>query len=705
MRVKIWRMVIAMILFSAMVQDAHSAWSRDELAGNIKISSPAAGAKVEVVKAVGLEIFGVVVNYGGGPLPAERSMVLELKPPTAQRVFSAYLLPLDPHWTDPHWSDSLLGLKPKTQFALWREPGGKWGSIIALVGGGMVTTLESNGTSLVAVSASRDAKFSPSRVPVLAIGFGDEPYRLVEELYAFGLQLMKSVDPEHVVGNLRKDKSFPEIFRYLGFCSWNTYYQAVDERKILASGRSFKAQGVPVRWVLIDDRWMAVVKTEAVNEKFRTQSLTGFEADPQKFPQGLAHTVKILKQEYGFSQVGVWLTFQGYWNGVALDSELGRDYKTALMPVSDQVGIPDPRSFAGAKFWDGWFKFLSEAGIDLVKVDNQSNLSGYVHGAMPAGWVMANAQKNLTPATDKYFRNNLIDCMEMNVDTIYQWEKTNIGRASTDYHPEKYNDPRIHQVKNVMNALWLSKLVYPDYDMWMTHDNHADYYAVARAISGGPVYITDRPGRTRLEYLRPLVYEDGRIIFADEPGLPAIASILENPYESGKPLVAFARTGDSGVLAGWNVDRKYRKVKSEFSPGEVPGLQGGRFAVYDYFQSTVRSMEREQKFPVEFRPWQVRLFVIAPVRNGFAAIGLAEKYLAPATIRKLVVSEDKALLTLAESGKFAAFVDAKPQSVKADGKEMFPASASYANNLLVVELPPAAKPVELEIVFRKGIEK
>jgi len=693
------------ILLAVSAGKGSAAWSQEELAGRVKVMSPSTGAKVELVKADGRDIFGVVVNYQGRPLPPERSMVLSLEPPSSRRVFSAFILPHDPHWTDPLWTDSLLGLNPKTQFALWQGPDGNWGALVSLVGGGLVTTLESSGLKILAVSETRDAKFAPGKVPVFVIGFGDNPYRLIREVYAFGFQLMKSADPEHVVGNLRKDKPFPEIFRYLGFCSWNTYYQKVDESKILASGKSFKNQGVPVRWILIDDRWMAVVKTVAVNEKSRTRSLTGFDADPLKFPQGLAHTTKILKQEYGFSQVGVWLTFQGYWNGVALNSELGRDYKDSLMPITDLVGIPDPRSSAGAKFWDGWFKFLSEAGMDFVKVDNQSDLAGYVHGAMPSAWAMAQAQKNLQPATEKYFRNNLIDCMEMNVDTIYQWEKTNLGRASTDFHPEKYRDPRRHQVKSVMNALWLSNILYPDYDMWMTHDNHADYHAVARAISRGPVYITDKPGRTEMKYLRPLVYEDGEIIFADEPGLPAVESILENPYESGKPLTAFARSGDGGILAGWNVDKKYRPVKTAFWPGEVEGLRGERFAVYDYFQGTVKAMDREQKFPVQFHPWEVRLFIIAPIKNGFAPIGLSEKFVAPATIRKLKVGEDKALLTLAESGKFAAFIDARPQSVKADGKEMFPASASYANGLLQVDLPRSSKPVELEIVFQKRYEK
>ena len=68
---------------------------------------------------------------------------------------------------------------------------------------------------------------------------------------------------------------------------------------------------MPVSWVLIDDGW-----SQTHNNK-----LTGFGADPTRFPQGLAHTIDVLKQDYGVRYVGVWQAFQGYWGGADPDSD------------------------------------------------------------------------------------------------------------------------------------------------------------------------------------------------------------------------------------------------------------------------------------------------------------------------------------------------------------------------------------------------
>ena len=696
---KLWLILWAVVGMGLVSARAQAALNSQALAEKIKLRSPASGANTEIVKAEAAEIFAVVARYQGPALPGDRSIVIELSPPDTGKVFTAFVLPQDFHWTDPLWVDSFMKINPQTQFAVWREKSGVWGTLVALSGSGMNTFFETDGTRLFAVARSRDDKFAPTRVPMFVIGFSDNPYQLIKDCYAFGLKVMKAADPEHVIGNLRVDKKFPPIFKYLGWCSWNTYYQNVTEKKLVASARSFKKAGVPIHYMIIDDGWMQTAQRPPVHDSWRKGSLISFEADPKKFPQGLAHAAQTLKNDYGVKHVGVWLTFQGYWNGVALDSEIGREYKDSLWAVSDQVGIPDPRSDAGEKFWEGWFGFLSGAGFDLVKVDNQSDLAGYVHGMMPSAYAMAFAQKNITGPTRKYFDNNFIDCMEMNVDTIYQWTYTNSGRASRDFSPPDYANPRIHQVQSVMNALWLSNLLYPDYDMYMTHDRHADYHSVARAISGGAIYLTDRPGRTHPQYYQPLVYSDGEIILVDEPGLPARESILEDPYLSGKPLVAFAKSNGAGMLAAWNVSKKYKPVQTELSPQDVDGLKGDKFALYDHFEGTVRVLNREQKFPVKMPPWKVKLFVLAPIANGFAPIGLANKYISPATIKESLIDEQHAVLKLAESGPFAAYCQAKPKVVKVNGKEIAGSAIYYSDNLLKVDLPKEAGPVELEIIF------
>ena len=75
----------------------------------------------------------------------------------------------------------------------------------------------------------------------------------------------------------------------------------------------FRRKNIPVSWVLLDDGWSDVDR--------KNGTLRSFGADPSRFPKGLSHTVRLLKDEFGVKYVGVWQAFQGYWNGVDPNGE------------------------------------------------------------------------------------------------------------------------------------------------------------------------------------------------------------------------------------------------------------------------------------------------------------------------------------------------------------------------------------------------
>jgi hypothetical protein len=54
----------------------------------------------------------------------------------------------------------------------------------------------------------------------------------------------------------------------------------------------------------------------------------------------------------------------------------------------------------------------------------------------------------------------------------------------------------------------------PDWDMFHSVHPAAEYHASARAISGGPLYVSDSPGKHNFELLRKLVLPDGSILRA-----------------------------------------------------------------------------------------------------------------------------------------------------------------------------------------------
>jgi raffinose synthase len=60
---------------------------------------------------------------------------------------------------------------------------------------------------------------------------------------------------------------------------------------------------------------------------------------------------------------------------------------------------------------------------------------------------------------------------------------------------------------------------------------------MARAVSGGAVYVSDRPGQHDFELLRRLVLPDGSTLRAALPGRPTIDTLFCDPLRDGESLL------------------------------------------------------------------------------------------------------------------------------------------------------------------------
>ena len=55
---------------------------------------------------------------------------------------------------------------------------------------------------------------------------------------------------------IREERRIPEMFRYLGWCSWDAFYKEVSEKGIRQKADEIAEKKIPFRWMLIDDGWM-----------------------------------------------------------------------------------------------------------------------------------------------------------------------------------------------------------------------------------------------------------------------------------------------------------------------------------------------------------------------------------------------------------------------------------------------------------------
>ncbi|HEY9232224.1 MAG TPA: Sip1-related alpha-galactosidase, partial [Blastocatellia bacterium] len=598
------------------------------------------------------------------------------------------------YWTAPVFTSDYRLLPASNQLLLWKQrQSDAYHLMVPLAGDGMigevgVEEVEFRYEFRVSLS-SHDPNYSPQHVPLFAYAAGGDPYQLSRA--AYGAAFVAS----DAYGRLRWEKSFPEVFRSLGWCSWNTYYHAVSQEKILNSVRSLRDRHIAVGFVLVDDGWLTI----------KENKLAGFDADPDKFPQGIGGLARALREQFNIPHVGIWHTFQGYWDGVDRSSEIGRAHR--LFSGTDGKALPDPRAGAGESFYADWYRHLKQSGIDFVKIDNQASNGKFTDGVLPLFASGGGSQRNLQEAARRYFSDggerdsqtsaglNIINCMAMSLENAFNWRWSNLARNSDDYLPDNPQNVKEHVYQNAYNAYWTSSFAFPDWDMFQTHDPHAEFHAVARAISGGPVYFTDEPGKEHAELLRRLTFDDGRLLMLDEPGQVTRDLLLRDVALEPAALKVFGKISRAGVSAGmvatFNVNKSAAQVSAAVSANDVEGFANRNAAgaksqtVAVYQRSTGRAVLIDAQHPTvtcRLDAFGFDLFTLIAVDRGIAAFGLLDKYLGPAAIISQDWQGGELVIRLREAGDFGAWLTRAPASVRLDGR-LLPASAyRYAQGLL-----------------------
>ena len=646
----------------------------------------ALSAALEVRRYARAGVLVVSLEYTGPPLAPREGVQLVTSLDRFGRGMAVKRFKL--YWTSPAFFSDYRLLGPANQLVLWRQTEGPdFNLLVPLAGGGMVgevgiSEIEWRPEFRVAAS-SYDAGFAPRRVPLFAYASGGDPYALPRDAYEAAFAATGQY------GRLRRQKPYPEVFRSLGWCSWNAYGHEVTADKVVESVRSMREKRIPFGFVLVDDGWLSV----------KDQKLTAFDADESKFPGGMRALAGRLRDVYKVPHVGVWHTFQGYWNGVEANSDAARGQK--LFEGLGGKLLPDPRAGAGEGFYEDWYAKLKSWGYDVVKVDGQGHNVKFTDGLMPLFDSGGGSHRNLQEAARKFFDEGargglgLINCMEMSLENAFNWRDSNVARNSDDYQPELKQNPKEHVYQNAYNAYWLSNFAYPDWDMFQSHDPAAEFHAVARAVSGGPVYFTDEAGKERPEILRRLAFSDGLLLMPDEPAQVTRDLLLTDTSLEPVPLKIFGTVSTQGYaaasVAAFNVNKSAPAVSGElrFSDIAAAGAGGGRLiAVYQRGRGRASLLrDRDAALPFTLGELGQDIFTLADVERGVAVFGLLDKYLSPAAVVSVKPDPRGVTVRLREAGEFGAWVERAPSRIEVDGRALAASAYSYAGGLLRV---PAA---------------
>ncbi|XP_051113918.1 probable galactinol--sucrose galactosyltransferase 6 [Andrographis paniculata] len=516
---------------------------------------------------------------------------------------------------------------------------------------------------------------------------GLDPYQTVHDA-------IKAVKTHLGTFRMRHEKKLPGIVDYFGWCTWDAFYQDVTQEGVESGLESLESVGTPPKFVIIDDGWQSVESdTDQPVEKPKDEQnlgqpqllrLTGLKEN-DKFRNestGIKNIVNIAKEKHGLKYVYVWHAITGYWGGVQPDVKEMEEFRPAMQfpEVSKGVlanepgwktdaialqglGLVNPKNVY--KFYNELHSYLASAGIDGVKVDVQCILETL--GAGLGGRVELTRQYHqaLDASVARNFPDNgCIACMSHNLESLYCSKQTAIVRASDDFYPRDPVSHTIHIASVAYNSVFLGEIMLPDWDMFHSLHPAAEYHGSARAISGGPVYVSDAPGKHNFEILKKLVLPDGSILRATLPGRPTKDCLFSDPARDGVSLLKIwnmnKHTGVLGVYncqgAAWNdVERRntFHQTKSDAITGYVRGRDvhlistvavdpdwDGSVALYSHRTGEVITLPHNVAMPVSLKVLEHEIFTVTPVKSlapgfEFAPFGLINMFNAGGAVEGL----------------------------------------------------------------------
>ena len=559
------------------------------------------------------------------------------------------------YWCSPAFGTDFSDIPDDTQGLIYEKDTGMFGVILPVVSENYKCVLagDQEGCILAKLFSWNDGMTTCNALAFLWAE-GENPYDLLESCARVGLKLSGTNYCS------RKERRYPELFEYLGWCSWDAFEIRVDEQGLIQKCRELRDKNIPVKWAIIDDMWAEVRDFYHVDYKDRKEmfhlmhasKLYDFRADPIRFPNGLKHCIEEMNK-YGFT-VGMWYPTTGYWMGVDPDGAFYHRHKELFMQAEDGRVVPSCDRDKAYLYYTVIHDYLQKCGAEFVKIDNQSMTRRFYKNQGPVGQVARQFHDAMEASVVEHFDNQMINCMGMASEDMWNRSVSPVSRCSSDFQPEAREWFTRHITQCAYNCLIQGQFYYCDWDMWWTDDGQAEKNSILRAVSGGPIYVSDMLGRSRREVLMPLVLEDGRILRCDRPGMPAKDCLTKDPVSSGKLFKIQNLCNGSGVIAAFNLDEEDRAVTGTISPDDVEGLSGEEFAVYEHFSREMRIVKRGERFELELKDNDAyKVYVVVPLQDGNGMIGRIDKFISP----KTVIYHQDGSTELIEEGPYAYVED------------------------------------------------
>jgi raffinose synthase len=405
-------------------------------------------------------------------------------------------------------------------------------------------------------------------------------------------------------------------------------------------------------------------------------------------------------------KVFCWHTYNGYWAGLGGDKFKARyrikDERFRFSPryapmvygkggdggttnttadanffplnlLSEACGFPQDPFYV---FYGDFYDFLKKRGVAGVKVDAICWAEAFARGKGGRVKLMKSLVNGLERAGGENFGGAYIGCSSMSNDFFYNAATGGVTRLSNDYVPGDPASHGRHVLENAHNSFWLRDILFPDWDMFQSGNTAGRYHAVARAVGGGPIYMTDEPGKQDYGVIKAACARDGSL---PEAGLAAVTRdcLFEDGASSGKPVKIFNTAGRGFLLGAFNCRGDGGAVRGSLSVRDIEGISGGEYFVYGYFRGPVGKFTDGGSWSVSLGQYECDVFAVVPVLQGTAVVGLIDKYNAPGYVKSVERYAAGLTVALSDGGRLAVYSEKPPAGVSA--------AYEYKDKLIVID--------------------
>lgn len=259
----------------------------------------------------------------------------------------------------------------------------------------------------------------------------------------------------------------------------------------------------------------------------------------------------------------------------------------------------------------------------------------------------------------------------------------------------------------------------------------AAFHAASRAISGGPIYVSDAVGKHNFDVLRTLVLPDGSILRCEYYALPTRDCLFEDPLHDGNTMLKIWNLNKfSGVLGafncqggGWSRETRRNQCAAKFShrltaklnpkdiqwksgksPISIEGVQ--EFALYYHEAKKLVLSKPNEDVELSLDPFNFELIFVSPVTVldakksvQFAPIGLVNMLNTGGAIQSFVFNEDESCVQVGVkgTGELRVFASEKPTSCRIEGNDV---AFEYEQSMVIIQVPWPASSTSSTVEYK-----